>query len=107
MAEDFYLDPDGMRSANQRIKTAHDEMATAFDELEAELSELYGCWGTDDVGKAFQKNYEEPEGNIKDGSKALIEGIDEFTGSIDEAVEEFIEVDKQNRENINNTEYES
>ena len=107
MAEDFYLDPDGMTDVNQRIKTAHGEMETAFSELKAELDELHGCWGTDDVGKACEENYKEPDKNIREGSQALIDGVGEFTGSIDDAVREFIEVDEQNRENIENTGYES
>ncbi|MCA1185266.1 WXG100 family type VII secretion target [Saccharopolyspora sp. 6T] len=107
MADDFYLDPDGMRAANQRIKTAHSEMEAAFDELSAELAELYGCWGNDDVGKAFEENYKEPEKNIKEGSKGILDGVDELTGSLDEAVDEFVEVDEQNRRNVENTGYES
>ncbi|MCX2731503.1 WXG100 family type VII secretion target [Saccharopolyspora sp. NFXS83] len=107
MAEDFYLDPDGMHDVNQRIKTAHDELATAFDELTSELAELHGCWGTDDVGKAFEKNYDEPAKNIDEGSKGILEGVDELTVSLDDAVETFVEQDAQNSDNIKNTEYES
>ena len=107
MADDFYLDPDGMRDANQRIKTAHDEMSAAFDELNAELTELYGCWGNDDVGKAFGENYKEPAKNINEGSQGILDGVHELTGSLDEAVDEFVEVDEQNRRNVEKTGYES
>ncbi|WP_258346229.1 WXG100 family type VII secretion target [Saccharopolyspora gregorii] len=107
MADDFYLDPDGMRDANQRIKTAHDEMSAAFDELNAELAELYGCWGNDDVGKAFEGNYKEPAENIKKGSQGILDGVNELTGMLDETVDEFVAVDEQNRRNVENTGYES
>lgn len=57
MAEDFYLDEDGMRGVTGGMRFSGEEMKSAFTDLENGLAPFVGCWGNDEIGKAFEKNY--------------------------------------------------
>ena len=100
MAKDFYLDPERLEAANSKIRAAHGGLESAFQDLTGILDDHHGCWGDDDIGKAFEKNYTEPEKSIREASKVLIEGVDGTADQIATNVRDFQELDQQNANNV-------
>jgi hypothetical protein len=70
MAEDFYLDEDGVVHFAKGLKRTGHRLSDSYDELTNTLTGFVGCWGDDEIGKGFEKNY-------WDNSQELIEGMSE------------------------------
>lgn len=101
--QNFYLDPEGLGAANEQIRKIQADLQAEYDKLIGAVDEHYGCWGTDDAGKAFEKNFKESEGPAREGGQAINDGTRELSKSVDAAIDKFNEVDKQNADQINNS----
>lgn len=100
MAEDFYLDPDGVGQATRDLKASGRRLSGAFTKLTETLDRHDGCWGDDDIGKGFEKSYRQPSTDARKGAKDTIEGITGICDEVDEASKTFQSVDHENAEKI-------
>lgn len=103
MGESFRLDPDGLAAANGEFLVVGDKLGDAFDNLVLVLDDHDGCWGEDDIGKAFAKNYVQPSGEVREASKNAVEGIHELHDGVDESSETFQSVDEESAIQIDNS----
>jgi hypothetical protein len=92
----FELDEDAALDAGERAMSAGERLLEAHRALVAVLEENDGCWGDDDIGKAFANKYV----NLADVTRANTEilavnlaGVGDFINS---AVADFKATDEDN-----------
>jgi hypothetical protein len=95
MAESFRLDPSGLTSANEEFLGTGNSLGEAFDNLILVLDDHHNCWGDDDIGKAFAKNYVTPAEEVRTASKECVTGMHELYDGVTESVETFESVDEE------------
>jgi hypothetical protein len=100
MAENFRLDPHALSTANGDFKVVGDTLGDAFHVLTGVLDDHDGCWGSDDIGKAFEKNYKEPAKEVRGYAGDAIEGMVDLHEGVDESKETFESVDYENAKKI-------
>jgi hypothetical protein len=96
MGERFRLDPEALDSANSEFHIVGETLSGAFDTLTGILDDHHGCWGTDDIGKAFAKNYETPSTEVRGYSKDAVTGMGDLYDGVSESSETFQGVDYDN-----------
>jgi hypothetical protein len=57
VADRFELDESDARAAGKRAQNAGERLLAAHRELVAVLDDREGCWGDDEIGKAFANKY--------------------------------------------------
>jgi hypothetical protein len=96
MGEKFRLDPESLDSANSEFHIVGETFGRAFDTLAGVLDDHHGCWGTDDIGKAFDKNYTASATEVRGYSKDAVTGMGELYEGVGESSETFQGVDYEN-----------
>jgi hypothetical protein len=102
MGEKFRLDPEALDSANGEFHVVGETLGTAFHTLAGVLDEHDGCWGSDDIGKAFEKNYKAPATEVRTYSGDAVTGMGELYDGVAESSETFQGVDYDNAVTIDN-----
>ncbi|MEA2687134.1 MAG: hypothetical protein QOE93_2329 [Actinomycetota bacterium] len=100
MAEDFYIDPAGLSRAVGDLRSSGLRLSGAFAKLDVVLKDNHNCWGTDDIGKAFRKNYVQPAGDVVSGSDAAVVNITQMSDVTDQNSTVFQSVDQESAEAI-------
>lgn len=103
MGESFRLDPDGLATANDDLRVVGETFGTAYDNLIAVLDDHHGCWGDDDIGKAFAKNYVTPADEVKGAAKECVAGFHDLHDGVAESSETFQSVDHDSAVQIDNS----
>jgi hypothetical protein len=75
MAENFFLDEPAFEGVTDGMVVAGTNLNTAYVALDGVLTATQGCWGDDDIGKAFEKNYWENAEEVWTGMETAGEGI--------------------------------
>lgn len=75
MPDDFYLDPAEFRVVSRDLRDAGRDLEAAQRRLSDVLDQYTGAWGSDDIGKAFEKNYYENAEKVRIGSGKAAGGI--------------------------------
>lgn len=57
MGENFYLDDGLMRHVTTKLAAVGDDFGASQKKLTETLKQYEGCWGEDDIGKGFAKQY--------------------------------------------------
>ncbi|MFC9250960.1 hypothetical protein [Amycolatopsis thailandensis] len=94
MAEKFFLDPGGLAEATGRLRALGDRLDQAHRRLADTLHHHDGCWGEDEIGKAFSKNYVPAAANTLEGVREAGPALGAFAGTADKASENFSRVDR-------------
>ncbi|WP_224390432.1 WXG100 family type VII secretion target [Pseudonocardia sp. ICBG1293] len=100
MADRFEIDEDEAIRAGERAGSAGDRLQKAHRNLASLLEARHGCWGTDDVGKAFDNSYSKYADPLRVNTEPLGEnfsGVGEFTVNM---AREFRKVDEDNADRI-------
>ncbi|GHF44857.1 uncharacterized protein YukE [Amycolatopsis bartoniae] len=100
MAENFRLDPAALEEATRRLGSLGDRITTAYHELAGVLDEHDGCWGEDDIGKAFAQNYVPNAKQVREGAEQAGPGVIELRNDIDDASKTFQSVDEDEARRI-------
>ncbi|MCG8916456.1 ESX-1 secretion-associated protein [Actinokineospora sp. PR83] len=103
MAEEFRLDPDGVAAGTKRLKTAGGRLNTAVTALNVVLDDHDGCWGTDDIGKAFEQKYVQPATDVRKYGADAGTGIVTTGENLDSASTTFQSVDHEHASRIDRT----
>jgi hypothetical protein len=75
MADEFYLDPAEFRVVSRNLRDAGADLKAAQQRLSDVLEQYTGAWGSDEIGKAFEKNYYENAEKVRIGSGKAAGGI--------------------------------
>jgi uncharacterized protein YukE len=88
----FTVDPEFVRNGASKLSIAADQLADAGAALQAALAAQGECWGNDESGKEFAKDYVpgsknagEAFGSLADGLRALQKNIETAMASIENA----------------------
>lgn len=100
MPEDFYLDPAALDVEIAALRTTGSTLSAAFTTLTGVLDDHHGCWGTDEIGEAFAKNYVAPEAEFRTNGQATVDGLRDAADGVEESSEVFQSVDQDNAERI-------
>jgi uncharacterized protein YukE len=98
--ENFYLDPEAVRRIAAGNRTTHDNLDGAFAELQRVLDANDGCWGSDDVGENFAKNYVETADGTRDSSTDMVTALDDLSTGLESAVDGFTGLDAENAQAV-------
>jgi hypothetical protein len=102
MGEKFRLDSEALDSANSEFHIVGETFGRAFDTLAGVLDDHDGCWGTDDIGKAFAKNYVASATEVRGYSKGAVTGMGELYDGVAESSKTFKGVDYDSAVEIDN-----
>jgi hypothetical protein len=75
MADQFYLDEPALEGVTDSMIVAGTNLDTAWKKLDGVLTATQGCWGDDDIGKAFEGNYWEKADEVWTATEHAGEGI--------------------------------
>ncbi|WP_285631811.1 type VII secretion target [Lentzea sp. NBRC 102530] len=107
MAENFYLDPEGLTSATSKLRSAGDALSRALDELTRKVAENDGCWGSDHIGEAFAKNYVQKAKDLQDGAAGARDGAVQMADLLRQANTAFQDTDAESARKLDQTMSES
>lgn len=93
MAEDFYLDEDGVVHFAKGLKRTGNRLTDSYDELTNTLTDYVGCWGDDEIGKGFEKNYWDNSQELIDGMKDGGEGLVDSANGAKKSAHYFADLD--------------
>lgn len=102
MAEEFYLDPDLYRQATRQLEEAGKKLEAAQKRLAGTLDQYEGCWGDDEIGKAFQKGYYDNAEKLVDGLGKAATGLVESASVARQNAEDFMKLDQDEAQRIDN-----
>lgn len=71
----FTADPDGAITAASKLGSAADQLDDAGKELMAAINSLGQCWGNDEAGKEFAKDYEPGAQGSSEGFANVVEAL--------------------------------
>jgi hypothetical protein len=96
MAENFYLDEPAFEGVADNILVSGTNLGTAYGKLNDVLLATQGCWGDDDIGKAFEKNYWENAEEVRVGMANAGEGLVETSKNVRKKAEVLADLDERN-----------
>jgi hypothetical protein len=100
VAERFELDEDAAKDAGDRAGSAGQRLRDAHRELVAVLDDRDGCWGDDDIGKAFANSYVEFADGTRDNTKMIATNLADTGKYVVSVVDEFVDADADNAREI-------
>jgi len=92
MADDFYLDPDGFRGVSCDLRQTGTDLKAAQQRLSDILGQYTGAWGSDDIGKAFEKNYYPNAEKVRTGAGTGADGIVDSAGDAQKSADNLASV---------------
>jgi uncharacterized protein YukE len=82
----FAADPDAILSGASGLNTAADQLEDAGNELKNALAAQGECWGNDDSGKEFSKDYLPGSEGAAEAFVSLVEGLRGMYKNVDTAM---------------------
>ncbi|MFD2420679.1 hypothetical protein [Amycolatopsis pigmentata] len=101
MADDITsIDIGAASEAFKKISKTTDDLTTAFGKLTTNLAAKYGCWGTDDTGNQFAKEYVKNYNDyIKNGVDLTVQ-LEQNATDLNQVPAQVSETDQQNADNL-------
>ncbi|TWF94048.1 WXG100 family type VII secretion target [Saccharopolyspora dendranthemae] len=96
----FEVDPEALRGASPKFDGSADKLASALDKLNGVLQAEGKCWGGDEAGQEFAKQYEPGSQQGTDGMKGLAEALHQVKGELDATARTWDDVDQANADGI-------
>jgi hypothetical protein len=82
----FTADPDAVMTGATGLKTAADQLEDARKELQNALAAQGECWGNDDSGKEFAKDYVPGSQGAAEAFGSLVEGLRGMYANVEKAM---------------------
>src|SRR3954454_22298587 len=82
----FTADPDSVITASSKLSIAADQLDDAGKALQAALAAQGECWGNDDAGKEFSKDYVPGAQGAVEGFGNLVEGLRGLQGNVEKSM---------------------
>ncbi|MFC9254306.1 WXG100 family type VII secretion target [Amycolatopsis thailandensis] len=94
MAEKFRLNPEELERVAKGLASAGDQFSTSLELLLGELAKYEGCWGHDEIGKSFEKQYVATANGAKKFGADLSENVESIPAMLRKASKSFQQVDE-------------
>ncbi|MEW2358915.1 hypothetical protein [Spirillospora sp. NPDC029432] len=92
MSNELRVERDALKRAGDGFKAGADSLAAAGSSLEGKLSAEGKCWGADETGQAFEKDYAKNAQDVLKMITSIVEnlgqmkeGIDRMAGTLGDA----------------------
>ncbi|MDA3649552.1 WXG100 family type VII secretion target [Saccharopolyspora indica] len=92
----FDVDPEALRGASPKFDTAADKLQAALDKLNGVLHAEGNCWGGDDAGQQFAKDYEPASASAGDTFTGLTGALHQIRGELDATADTWDDDDTNN-----------
>lgn len=100
MADDFYLDESAFEGVTDSLVTTGMNLDDAVKELNDVLLATEGCWGDDEIGKAFASNYWAIAEQVRTGMEGAGTGIVETARTMRKSAADLASVDEQTAKSL-------
>lgn len=87
MSGDFWIDADAVRGSAPAFNQLGDRMDQIFQALRGRMDEEGECWGGDDYGKAFEKDYLPARRNATEFFPQMSKGLSDIASGLIEAAD--------------------
>lgn len=94
------MDPVRVRSAATKFDAAGDQLDQAHQKLEHALQAQGDCWGHDEAGNGFAKDYVPGAQGINDAIKSIVEAMHSLREQVQGAANDFEHVDTSNASDL-------
>lgn len=85
----FTAEPDAVLRASQGLKGAADALLDAGKTLQSVLSAQGECWGTDESGKEFSKDYVPGAQGALEGFTNLVQGLLGMQSNVEQTMKSY------------------
>jgi hypothetical protein len=100
MTENFRLVPEQATAAANDLNDLGERLRRSFGTLIGVLDEHDGCWGEDDIGKAFEQNYVPHAKQARESARQAIAGIVDLAASTKQNIDIFQDLDYESARRI-------
>jgi hypothetical protein len=100
VADRFELDENGAVEAGERARSAGQALLAAHRKLVAVLDDHDGCWGDDDLGRAFANKYVQVADGTRENTEVLATNLVDTGTYIVNAARKLADVDEDNARRI-------
>ena len=100
MADTTRIDPEQARQDNQRLRQLGSQFGDAVARMQSTADQYNGCWGDDQFGHAFAKGYVPSATETLKNIGAFGQNVTGAADQIDQAINDFESVDKNNASNV-------
>ncbi|UOZ06972.1 WXG100 family type VII secretion target [Amycolatopsis sp. WQ 127309] len=94
MVDEFRMDPAGVDRVVARLRDACDSGSAGLRTFDGYLDQLDGCWGDDESGEAFAKNYVGTADQAKEGMRSMLEGLKSMAENLAQSTKNFQGLDE-------------
>jgi hypothetical protein len=94
------IDPDAARQQSTRLRASGAKLGSAFQKLKSATTSYDGCWGNDEFGAAFAKNYKPGADKTLTYCGQLSDGVPDAADGIDKAITVLEGTDQNNADSL-------
>ncbi|GAA2349884.1 hypothetical protein GCM10009854_29520 [Saccharopolyspora halophila] len=98
------MEPDRVRGAAAKFDSASGEVEAIAQRLEQALLAAGECWGHDESGQAFAKDYVPGADGITEALSTVKEALHDLRGQVEGAADDFEKIDQRNSDDISGVE---
>ncbi|MGP4017372.1 WXG100 family type VII secretion target [Saccharopolyspora sp. 5N708] len=96
----FDVNPEALRGASPQFDGAADKLKAAMDKLNGVLQAEGKCWGGDDAGQEFAKDYEPGSQQAVDAFSGLTNSLHQIRGELDNTANTWATDDTNNADSF-------
>ncbi|MDX8056754.1 hypothetical protein SK571_45935 [Lentzea sp. BCCO 10_0798] len=100
MTRELSFDPDDVRSVNKQVCSTKDNFSEKLQALIAKCQQHDGCWGNDEFGQSFAKNYTPAQKTMLQNGNDVVTSLTSFSSLLDRGVLFLQETDQNNANNL-------
>lgn len=100
MADGMKVDHEALRKRTHKFEDAAKRLAKAFEDLESVKQAEGNCWGADDPGEKFEKDYTKAVEESEKGRKYLVENLGATKTELDKVADQWESDDEGSADNI-------
>ncbi|MDT7783366.1 MAG: hypothetical protein QOF58_1785 [Pseudonocardiales bacterium] len=100
MVRELRFDPDVVRSVNKQVGATATNFSEKVQELVAKCLQHDGCWGNDEFGQSFAKNYTPGQATMLKNGKDIVSSLTTFGKLLDQGVLFLEETDENNAKQL-------
>lgn len=89
-----------MDPTTKELGGVSEQFKSALADLTGVLKAHEGCWGEDQIGKAFERKYQGPADDVKEYAADTDETVSKLPGILKKAAESFQQVDADGAKRI-------